>query len=252
MKLTKCGLLVFSIFALGLSAACSSNRSAVISFVQPTAYPIAQVASYFPLATGAYWVYGGTIKWTRPNSSASDVVEQTIQWKMEVTRTIKDSNITGYEMEGAPWDLAWYEEDKAPSEYSIIQVGTSRFYKADPNTAIRLLNTDDALVDLVRPGDLFLEIPLVPGERFCDDLSITRPDGMYCWIVGKIPKVDLRDVKGISTSGPLDEYTIFQSTLPDYSEFTFVPGVGITSYTYAHHGTVAECDLKLIEFNSGH
>ncbi len=250
MKPMKYGTFILSTLTLGLAASCS-NQVTTVSFVQPTAYPSAQIADYFPLATGAYWVYAGTIKWTRPNSTAADVVEQTIQWKMEVRRKIEDNDIVGYEMKGAPWDLAWYEEGQVPSEYSIIQVGTNRFYTADINTTIRLLNTDDVLIDLVRPGDLLLEIPLVPGERFCDDISITRPDGMYCWRVGKATQSDLKNVKGINPSAPLDEYSIYQATGPDFSGFTFVPGVGITSYRYTHHGTVAECDIQLIEFHPG-
>ncbi len=243
-------ILFLSMLSLYLNSSCTSQKE-TISFIQPTAYPSAQIADYFPLATGAYWVYEGTIKWTRPNSTANAIVEQTIQWKMEVVRKIEDNDIIGYEMKGAPWDLAWYEEGQVPSKYSIIKVGTNRFYKADENAAIRLLNPDDVLIDLVRPTDLLLEIPLVTGERFCDDLSITRPDGMYCWKVGKITQPDLKNVKGINTSVPLDEYPISQATGPDFSEFTFVPGVGITRYTYMHHGTVAECDIKLIEFHPG-
>jgi hypothetical protein len=250
VKQAKCSAVVLSILVLGAAASCS-NQPATLSFVQPTAYSSAQIADYFPLATGAYWLYQGTVKWTRPNSTPVEVVEQKIQWKMEVTRKVEDNDIVGYEMKGAPWDLAWYEAGQAPSEYSIIRVGTNRFYTADINTTIRLFNADDILIDLVRPGDLLLEIPLVPGERFCDDISITRPDGMYCWTVAKVSQVDLNDVKGISSSVSLDEYSIFQVTMPDSSGFTFVPGIGITSYTYRHHGTISECDLKLIEFHPG-
>ena len=31
----------------------------------------------------------------------------------------------------------------------------------------------------------------------------------------------------------------------------FVPGIGITRYVFSHHGTVAEADVRLIEFRRG-
>jgi hypothetical protein len=246
-------VLFLSIFSLYLGASCANQQQKeTISFVQPTAYPSSQVADYFPLATGAYWIYQGTVKWTRPNSTASDVVEQAIQWKMEVMRQIEDNDIVGYEMQGAPWDLAWYEEGQEPSKYAIIRVGTARFYQTSVDTMLRLLDQNEALRALVNGDDLLLDIPLITGKKFCGDFSIARPDGMYCWNVGKVAQADLKNVRGIDTSEPLDEYPIFQATGPDFSGFTFVPGVGITSYTYQHHGTISECDIRLIEFHPGH
>jgi hypothetical protein len=38
--------------------------------------------------------------------------------------------------------------------------------------------------------------------------------------------------------------------LPDDTEFDFVSGIGITSYEYHHHGTIAETELHLVEFHS--
>ena len=36
-------------------------------------------------------------------------------------------------------------------------------------------------------------------------------------------------------------------TNPEHEIVTFVPGVGITAYVYAHHGTVSEVNVRLVE-----
>lgn len=113
-----------------------------------------------------------------------------------------------------------------------------------------MIDEDDLLRDLVDDRSLFLDIPLVAGKKYCDAFSIARPDAVYCWRVGKGEQIE-PSVKGINSSSTLTEYTISQFTLPDNSMFRFVPGVGITQYKYAHHGTVSEVDVRLVEYHSG-
>ncbi len=230
----------------GLLSACSSSPTAS-PLIQPTSYPTEAVADYFPLAKGAYWIYEGNVKWT----VGTDIFEDTIQWKMEVVDVVRRGDIVGYQMQGAPWDLAWYDKDKKPGEYAFIQVGSGRFYKASIENYQRLLDPEDYLEELVHEGMLFLDVPLLEGERFCDTYSITREDGLYCWRVSEEPQTQLTGVKGISVSAPLSEFLIFQITMPDSSEYNFVPGIGITRYKYVHHGTIAEVDVKLIEYHAG-
>lgn len=72
---------------------------------------------------------------------------------------------------------------------------------------------------------------------------------MYCWIVGSPHPAALDGVKGVAP-GKRTAYEIEYMTNPDDVEFDFVPGVGITSYEYHHHGTIAETELHLVEFHS--
>jgi len=238
--------IIISVILIFLILSCTNHETQVV-FVQPTAYPSALVAEYFPLSKGAYWVYEGAVKW----QTESDVFEQTIQWKMEVLDVIQRNDIIGYKMKGAPWDLTWYEHGKQPGEYAFIKVGTGRFYIGTLEDFERMMDEEDLLGDLVGEYSLFLEIPLLPGKRFCDTPSITRTDMGYCWIVNSETKVDLANVKGVRATDPLTEFALSQSTLPDFSMFHFVPGIGITRYEYVHHGTVAEVDVSLIEYHSG-
>lgn len=242
-------IVVLLILASILFSSCSNTeRSSTVTFTQPTAYPDVAIANYFPLVPGAYWIYEGNVRWTLANSS--DVAEKKITWKMEVVRVFERNDILGFEMRGAPWDLAWYEEGKEPSEYGIVQVGSSRFYRTTVETLRRMIDEDDLLRDLVDDRNLFLDIPLVAGKKYCDAFSIARPDSMYCWRVGERAQIE-PSIKGINLSGTLTEYTISQYTLPDHSVFGFVPGVGITQYKYVHHGTISEVDVRLVEYHSG-
>ncbi len=233
---------------LWLAGCVQPNNPTDIPEVEATMLPSLPIQEYFPLKKGAYWVYEGPVKWTVPNSA--DVVEDIINWKMEVTRVIERNNIIGYEMSGAPWDLAWYEEGKKPGEYGIIQAG-GNYYRTSLDTVLRLYNEDDSLNALVDENEIFLDVPLIQGKKFCDTFSLTRSDGRYCWNVGKANLVDVTGIKGLDPSGSFFEYPIYQGTMPDSSAFGFIPGVGISGYQYRHHGTVSEVDIHLIAYFPG-
>lgn len=239
---------VFLVFVFLLSSCTTATEIKPTLVVQPTINPIQSILDYFPLKKNAYWIYQGQVKWTKMNSA--DVVEEEITWKMEVERVFQRNNVIGYELLGAPWDLAWYEAGKTPSEYGIIQSG-GKFYRVPVETVIRLMNEDDYLYGLVDENDIFLETPLVNGGKFCDTVSMTRPDNMYCWNVGEGKPFDTSEVKGVDASKEYWEYPIVNATMPDVSLMTFVPGIGISRYVYRHHGTVSEVDVHLIEYYSG-
>jgi hypothetical protein len=241
-------LLFLSILVFMASSCSAPEITQTIPLLQPTMNPSQSILDYFPLSRGAYWVYQGDVKWMRADSS--DVLDEEITWKMEVKRMFQQNNVVGYEMSGAPWDLAWYETGKEPSQYGIIQVG-GKFYRVPVGTVIRLMNEDDYLFGLVNQNDILLDIPLVYGEKFCDAVDITRPDNMYCWNVGEAEPFDTPNLKGVDPSKPLWEYVIVNQTMPDVSVVYFVPGVGISRYMYHHNGTTSDVDVKLVEYHAG-
>ncbi len=217
--------------------------------VQPATSAPQNTSDYFPLKQGVYWIYQGTVKWTKPNSS--EVVEENITWKMEVTGVFQRNDIMGYEMSGAPWDLAWYQPGKERSMYWILQAG-GKFYKVPLDRAAGLpTNGTGDLSSLLDDNNLFLDTPLGTGKKFCDSVSLARPDNMYCWVVGDTQPFVASGVNGVDPSRNLQEYAISNQTMPDISAIYFVPGVGISGYAYIHHGTVSEVDVHLIEYHSG-
>ena len=73
---------------------------------------------------------------------------------------------------------------------------------------------------------------------------------MYCWVVDEPTQVSLDGIKGL-TAKSVTAFGLGYRTNPDDSEMQLVPDVGIISFGYHHHGTVAETELKLVEFHSG-
>jgi hypothetical protein len=198
----------------------------------------------FPLNPGTCWTYEGTVKWTEGDT----VLEKAIRWQMEVLEVVVRGDITGYRMKGHPHELAWYIEGQEPGEYAILRVGSNKFYYASPESFQRLANEQDDLEGLVSDDNLFLELPLKEGKRFCETEQILREDGMYCWVIGKGEPVQMKKVVGLTMPAPLVEYPVLRATMPDRMEVGFTPGVGITKFYYIHHGTIAEVKLELSGF----
>jgi len=109
----------------------------------------------------------------------------------------------------------------------------------------------DTLENLVNEYDLFLDIPLISGKKFCDFESITRVDGMYCWSVGEATPVDTNTIQGLDSSQTWMVHPIIKRTMPDFSTMEFIPGIGISRYTYHHNGSVSDVALRLIEYHPG-
>ena len=210
-------------------------------------------AQSFPLVEGNRWVYYGTVKWTRPNSG--DVIEQAIQWDMEVLKVVAREHVTGVLIKGFPSELAWYEDGQRPEEHLIVQVGPDKFYLLSGS------QKDDAwaalqagrvwLGSLLSESDLWLELPLMRGKVFGETESLTRPDQWYCWHVEEELPADLSRIRGLSSQPSTRTYQVALRTLPDHQIVSFVPGVGVTRYVYQHHGTVSEVDVSLVEFQQG-
>ena len=201
-------LFLFSVLTSTLSSCSTTDMQPTTSMVPSTAYPSPPILEYFPLQEGAYWVYEGTVKWTKVNSS--EVAEKEIIWKMEVERVYQRNEVVGYEMLGAPWDLAWYEEGKQPGEYGIIQAG-GKFYRTPIESVWRIMDESDILSALVDEDEIFLEVPLITGKKFCDADSIARTDMLYCWNVLEEKQVEF-NVKGIDAKRTMTEFTIDAAT----------------------------------------
>lgn len=230
------GLIPLLLFGCQLSP---SNQAATPTTEGP---PDAIVQTY-PLAAGAYWVYQGTVT----SGEVGNVVDETVKWRVEVIEEISRPPVTGYRMRGSLDDLTFYSSETQPSEYAILQVGSSRFYTATTETYNRLNSEQDLLIGLVQEPDLFLELPLVAGNRFCEAEQITRADGSYCWMVGKAEKLTLNTPAGENVWA----YPLYYLTNPDQTAVTFAPGVGVVAFAYHHTGSVSNVQMELVEYSLG-
>lgn len=209
---------------------------------------LSDTSPVFPLAKGTTWQYSGHIRWTE----GAEVCTKSISWEMKVVgRILRRDGIEIAYIKGHPGDLCWYEKDKAPGNYLIARY-REKYYLVtlkDSNwqkVAAKIVKKDGQLILSDGDIELFLELPLHEGRRFAD-LDPGRSDNEYCWYVEKVIPASWNDLPVTSTRNG----TIYQLTFktnPDETTYEFLPRVGIVSFFYRHHGTVAEVDLRLVKF----
>jgi hypothetical protein len=56
-------------------------------------------------------------------------------------------------------------------------------------------------------------------------------------------------VVGMKKGKAVNRFKLSYRTNPEHEIVHFVPTIGITKFTYVHHGTVSEADVRLIEFH---
>ncbi len=209
------------------------------------------VGKFFALTPGTYWVYQGTVRWEDPEEEKPGSADVT--WKMTVERVIRKKDVVAAVVTGFPADLDWSGGKSEPKPWLIVENEKHEVYYENlgPEYDLTRLNGDDHVFDKFQVGDnLLLQWPLRPGAKFCDEEAKKREDEMYCWVVGESKKKKLENVKG----GPAGEQAVYRMqyrTLPDDTTMEVVEGVGLVSYEYHHHGTVADTELQLVEFHPG-
>ena len=160
---------------------------------------------------------------------------------MEVLDTWQSGQIFAALIKGFPSEYAWYEPGQERTFHLIIRTENKHFYLFHDEQAETIFReireTPDQrayLAKLFSPESLFLIAPLTDGKIYGNDGKI-RQDQRYCWRVKKDPKRNSQ------------AFILRMDTLPDRTEISFVPGLGIYSYIYIHSGTVAETRLYLID-----
>lgn len=229
----------------------SSMLLCFLGVAAPLSQKPAAPASFFPLQAGTYWVYKGTVQWYDNENGKPASGEVT--WRMTVERVIRRKGVVAAIVTGFPGDLDWSAGTTEPKPWLIVEnEGHQVFYEnLGPDYDLSKLDGDDHVFDKFMVDDnYFFQWPLHQGAKFCDDEAKKREDGMYCWTVAESATKKLDSVKG----APGIDQSVFQlqyRTLPDDTTIELVPGLGLLSYQYHHHGTVADTELKLVEFHLG-
>ena len=200
------------------------------------------------MSEGTYWIYRGIVRYTHHINRVGEVQ---VTWRMVIRRFIQRGDVWAAVVNGFPSDLDWSEGKAKPWDSLLIEfkgkfylVGAERFAEA----VHRLEQPSDDLAGLLRDDDVFLQWPLQQGDKFCDADGMARPDRMYCWSVESSRLTLLNRTTGVPP-GKHTEFVIQYRTNPDHEKFTFVPAIGMTTYEYHHHGTVADTELKLVAFH---
>ncbi|MGO9591327.1 MAG: hypothetical protein ACLP3K_14930 [Candidatus Acidiferrales bacterium] len=211
-----------------------------------------KTADDFPLTPGTYWVYQGTVRYWVKGLENGRIAHVT--WTTSVTRAIHPEGLTIAVVKGMPGDLDWSEGNATPKLSIVIRTQDAKFYLLEGDEAksavAELDNLHYSWEQVPIDDDWFLQLPLAEGKKFCDADGMKSDDGLDCWVTSPAHPMSLTSVKGIQP-GKRVGYRVEYATLPDDMEFDFVPGIGMVTYEYHHHGTTADTELHLLEFHDG-
>lgn len=196
-----------------------------------------------PMRAGTTWTYRAQLSWTVAGSAR--IRDTTLTWTTRILTTVRrDSSIVAV-VENWPSNLAWWEPSQAP-DTTLLVCHNDRVYHIGGNQIEgRSAVAEAASGALSLTSDnLILALPLHAGKLYGQEPA-GRADTFYGWFVeaaGPMPGALVR--LGASSSDSL--YTIAYRTVPDHQIVQFAPRLGVTRYTYAHHGTVASASATLL------
>jgi hypothetical protein len=188
---------------------------------------------------GASWTYTGWRQWTAEGAGQSD--SAAVRWTTSVVavRAIPAGRLLL--VRGFVSELAWSVPTTVP-RLSILACLKDRLLRlafvADSAAKYRFdhwTNTSAAR------GEVLLQQPLTDGAIFGQDPP--RQDDMYGWAVERL-KPTPAVPPSCGQPGP-DAFRLTMRTMPDHQIVEWRAGLGVTSYTYAHHGTPAAAEVRL-------
>jgi len=239
--------------------AATAVISALIARTPNTSYEVRVVPSYenvattdyFPLKVGNSWTYVGT---ARNAVQGREAEECKVRVQMRVIDAIAGPKAILFLMQGHPSDAAWAlkQGDSArtelslePSHYGYLVVANKVFRVAQPalDGAIAAIRDGEVMPDTALSNcEMEFEFPLFRGQAYGQLSQLARRDMMYAWHVLDSTLYHCPEGERVREC---PHYTLVYNTLPDHSQVDFVPYLGITSYSYSHHGTPAQVDVWL-------
>lgn len=203
---------------------------------------LATSSTFFPLSKGTTWAYRGPVEW----QVGTEVKKRVIFWTMEVIDIVEAGGVLAARIKGHPDDMIWYEESKAASQRTILWNGTNYY-----STSTSLMNGVSGLLSSVSDENLILPFPLERGIQWGNEDLPPRDDWMYSWVVEKIEEKKLPGIKGVDPDKLVRTVLVTYRCLGSHEFIEYAEGIGIIRYQFGHHGTVSECDMKLVEFRPG-
>ena len=232
-----------------LRASDEDARRTSTSELSTSSNPQPQADLFFPLTPGTWWLYRGTVTWS--DQQTEKEAHANVTFKMTVEKVIQKPEFTIAILSGFPRDLDWATGEVAAMPWLLIETKRHEVFlnSLPPDFDYAKLEKDSVSLDkLLAEDNLLFRWPLKKGMKFGDAASVRRDDGFYCWVVITQETKSLTDIKGLS-SRSAEVFLLQYMTNPDDTEMEISPGVGILSYQYRHHGTVAETTLTLVEFH---
>jgi hypothetical protein len=239
--------------------------SALIARQPVTTYQVKIVPSfenvvatdYFPLQIKNTWEYVGT---ARNVAEQEKVVQKEVRVLMQVMDITRGGNATLFIMKGHPSDAVWAITSEDASQDVVDVPGSTYGYLLIANKvfripedrlgAVRKSIEEGVMPGFIEPGiisqaDMDFELPLFRGQVFGSPDQIARNDRSYAWHVTDSTLYHAPDKEMIKE---IPCYKLVYLTRSDYTEISFVPYVGIVSFSYSHHGSKAQVDLNLQDY----
>ncbi|WP_395738746.1 hypothetical protein [Prosthecobacter sp.] len=215
------------------------------SFAADAAKPRGDV---FPFVKGHYWLYDGQVKFAAEGKTKE---QQITGWRSEVIDTAEATTFKAALLKGHPHDLAWYSDETKRSDTLVILTSSGEFHEVSDSENLaqtfQTLKSSGVLPDkLIRPDTILFKFPPKVGDRFGDPEQV-KLGARYCWAVTDVTtEKPAPAIKGAPSEQRLTIALTFR-TSPDHTNVLFAAGIGITSYTYVHHGTPGDCEMRLVE-----
>ncbi|HZU24315.1 MAG TPA: hypothetical protein VFA04_02265 [Bryobacteraceae bacterium] len=201
---------------------------------------VVSAADIVPMEKGTAWTYRGEVAWA---GDGDQVKRAKVQWKMEVVDSQRQGRYRVARLMGYPSDLTFYQPDRQRGCHLLIAVDVKLYLTGCPAGDTALTGID---FSKLTNDDLILELPLEKGNTFAADSQ--RDDTMYAWHVEDVGPAKVAGIAGVRPDFHGRQYDLIYRTLPDHQIAIWVPGLGLTSYIYSHHGTASQVDIRLIEF----
>jgi hypothetical protein len=197
-------------------------------------------ANLIPLKQGNTWHYEGHARWTIGIDVGTKHINHLhnaeVRWTARVTRSLSAKGTTAAIISGFPLAFSIDDPEHQPGYAVVTETKKGVFVQlADSEKegeAIAAL----ALVGQ-KQGDQIFRFPIRVGDCVGDEPK--APAQEYCWLV----RQRVREPQGIG-------WDMLFYTLPDEQSFYLVPGLGITRFSYRHHGTIIEVNVRLSSYQT--
>ena len=202
-----------------------------------------------PMLKGTTWTYSARVKWAGTGKQPDGV--RTLTWTSTIVDSFEHGDVSAALLHGGPWDLAFYSPGAKPDDYLIVRAADA-YYLVQDDARAKFTDLKTATAaDIAEQfaADLWFRTPLEINDTYCAP-GQEKTSPFYCWSVEKVTTTHSLRITGFRPKAATEYFLTFM-TNPDTTMLTLVPGAGIVTYDYEHHGTVAEASVKLLSIRAG-
>lgn len=182
-----------------------------------------------PSTVGTTWHYKALVQWT--GETAKGVQTASLDWQMSIVAARRRGSTTVLVVKGFPADLCWYEPSIKPRLSVLTLRADGLWIDTDPGSQ-DMGSLMDAALAAENPGGHYLSGRPKVGDSFRWPADMDQSP----YRRRLEARVDFRGHKG---------WQVVLSTGPDDETLAFVPGTGVTTFEYNHHGTPASVRAEL-------